>query len=105
MREDPPSRTAERVALRRAAHQLLDGPLVFEDPLALAMIGREKAASLATEPESSRPHSHFLRAFMAAHSRFAEDELRRAVGRQYVILGAGFESLCGSARLLRWITR
>lgn len=95
MREDRPSRTAERVALRRAAHQLLDRPLVFEDPLALAIIGREKAASLATAPESSRPHSRFLRAFMAARSRFAEDELGRAVGRgtrQYVILGAGLDT-------------
>jgi len=95
MRENRPSRTAERVALRRAAHQLLDRPLVFEDPLALAMIGREEAARLAAEPEASRPHSRFLRAFMAARSRFAEDELDRAVvqgTRQYVILGAGFDT-------------
>jgi methyltransferase (TIGR00027 family) len=93
MRENRPSRTAERVALRRAAHQLLDRPLVFEDPLALAMIGREEAARLAAEPEASLPR--FLRAFMAARSRFAEDELGRAVGRgtrQYVILGAGLDT-------------
>src|SRR4051794_38785072 len=31
----PPSRTARRVAERRAAHQLLDAPVVLNDPLAL----------------------------------------------------------------------
>jgi methyltransferase (TIGR00027 family) len=95
MRENRPSRTAERVALRRAVHQLLDRPLVFDDPLALALVAREEAARLAAEPEASRPGSRFLRAFMAARSRFAEDELGRAVGqgtRQYVILGAGLDT-------------
>jgi len=34
-----PSRTARRVAERRAAHQLLDTPVVLRDPLALRMAG------------------------------------------------------------------
>ncbi len=39
MKEDRPSATARRVAIRRAAHQLLDDPKVFDDPLALSIIG------------------------------------------------------------------
>ena len=95
MHEKRPSRTAERVALRRAAHQLLDRPPVFEDPLALAMVGGEEAERLAAELEASSPRSRFLRAFMAARSRFAEDELGHAIRRgvrQYVILGAGLDT-------------
>jgi methyltransferase (TIGR00027 family) len=95
MRENCPSRTAERVAVRRAAHQLWDRPLVFDDPLALAIIGRGEAARLATEPDASRPRSRSLRAFVAVRSRFAEDELSRALERgirQYVILGAGLDT-------------
>lgn len=94
MREDRPSTTALRVAVRRAAHQLLDSPRVFEDPLALAIIGTEQAAKLSTPEESENRASRF-RAFMAVRSRFAEDELARAVAwgtRQYVILGAGLDT-------------
>ena len=94
MREDRPSTTALRVAVRRAAHQLLDSPRVFEDPLALAIIGTEQAAKLSTPEESENRASRF-RAFMAVRSRFAEDELARAVAwgtRQHVILGAGLDT-------------
>jgi hypothetical protein len=38
MQPGVPSRTAERVALRRATHQLLDRPPVFVDPLALRIL-------------------------------------------------------------------
>ena len=82
------SRTAERVAERRAAHQLLDAPLVFDDPLALRVV------RAGVEDEGS-PLSRYLRAFLAVRSRFAEDELRCAVEQgtsQYVILGAGFDT-------------
>ena len=88
MKEGRGSRTAERVARRRAAHQVLDKPLVFEDPLAVKM------AEPDIERESSRLDP-FLRAAFAARSRFAEDELRLAVSnavRQYVILGAGYDT-------------
>ena len=36
-----PSFTAQRVAMHRAAHQLLDSPRVFEDPLAIGILGEE----------------------------------------------------------------
>jgi methyltransferase (TIGR00027 family) len=97
MKEDRPSATAQRVALRRAAHQILDKPKVFDDPLALRIVGQESALALQTDPYQSEATrlSPYLRAFMAARSRYAEDELALAVGRgvrQYVILGAGFDT-------------
>ena len=89
-----PSATAHRVALRRAAHQLLDDPRVFDDPLALAMIGGEQAGKLETlMPETTG--SRRLRAFVVARSRYAEDRLAAAVARgatQYVVLGAGLDT-------------
>ena len=91
------SMTALRVAMRRAAHQLRDSPLVFVDPLALRVVGAEIAAQL--EAETAAPETEllapFLRAFMAARSRFAEDALASAVNagaRQYVIFGAGLDT-------------
>jgi len=92
---DQPSRTADRVALRRAAHQLWDSPLVFDDPLALKIIGPEGAAELArSRPAESAPERS-LRAFLVARSRYAEDQLAEAVARgvkQYVVLGAGLDT-------------
>ena len=92
-----PSQTAHKVALRRAAHQLLDRPPVLTDPLAIPILGAETAAALRADParfETSRVSS-YLRAFMAARARFAEDQLAhlRAHGlRQYVVLGAGLDT-------------
>ncbi|HEX4080693.1 MAG TPA: hypothetical protein VHX61_17665 [Rhizomicrobium sp.] len=41
-----PSRTAQGAAMRRAAHQLLDRPLVFEYALALRIIGSDAETEL-----------------------------------------------------------
>jgi methyltransferase (TIGR00027 family) len=93
MNEGRPSRTAQRVAVRRAAHQLIDRPLVFEDPLAMRIIGPDAAA--ATQAKAEGKVSSAFRAFMAVRSRYAEDELRCAVERgvrQYVVLGAGLDT-------------
>jgi O-methyltransferase involved in polyketide biosynthesis len=49
-----PSRTALRVALRRAAHQLLDSPRVLDDPIALAIVGPGAAAETATRIPTAR---------------------------------------------------
>src|SRR5215469_16783084 len=38
MRDHRPSRTAIAVAILRATHQLIDSPLIFEDPLALQIL-------------------------------------------------------------------
>jgi methyltransferase (TIGR00027 family) len=97
MKENRPSTTAQRVAMRRAAHQLLDDPKVFDDPVALRIIGKESASTLQTDPRQfeAAPLSPYLRAFVAARSRYAEDELAHSVRRgvsQYVILGAGLDT-------------
>jgi methyltransferase (TIGR00027 family) len=91
MQDTQPSRTAQRVAMRRAAHQLLDEPRVFNDPLAVAIADGESDRP----PDAQRPYSRSLRAFLVVRSRYAEDELARAVERgvrQYVVLGAGLDT-------------
>jgi methyltransferase (TIGR00027 family) len=95
MQEGKFSRTAQRVAIRRAAHQLLDEPRVLDDPLALRIIGSEAEEALRSNPKEGHAFSRAFRAFMAARSRYAEDELARAVAqgvRQYVVLGAGLDT-------------
>jgi methyltransferase (TIGR00027 family) len=97
VKEGQPSRTAQRVAMRRAAHQLLDAPLVFPDPLALTMLGPDREAALRADPRSAErsPLGSFLRAFLVARSRVAEDTLAELVAQgvtRYVVLGAGLDT-------------
>jgi methyltransferase (TIGR00027 family) len=97
MKDTGPSLTAHRVAIRRAAHQILDVPRVFEDPLAIAMLEPATAAGLCRDPHryEAGPLAPYLRAFMAARSRFAEEALAAAVARgvrRYVVLGAGLDT-------------
>ena len=95
MQGERPSRTAMRVAMRRAAHHLFDSPRVLDDPLAEAIVGPEAAATLGASNAKTSRFARAARAFMAVRSRFAEDELHRAMGRgvtQYVILGAGLDT-------------
>jgi methyltransferase (TIGR00027 family) len=96
MEQAIPSRTALSVALRRAAHQLHDSPVVFADPIAVAILGATYAEELGRTPlRLDRPFSIGLRAFLVARSRYAEDNLRRAVASgvdQYVLLGAGLDT-------------
>jgi methyltransferase (TIGR00027 family) len=92
-----PSRTALRVAMRRAAHQLYDEqPLVFVDPVAVPILGREYLPEVErTQFKLNKPFSVSLRAFMVARSRYAEDLLAQAVAngvRQYVLFGAGLDT-------------
>jgi len=97
MEEGQASRTADRVAERRAAHQVRDRPLVLDDPIALRVIRPEVAHELRTNPPTREANklSPYLRAFFVMRSRFAEDALASAVSngvRQYVVLGAGFDT-------------
>jgi methyltransferase (TIGR00027 family) len=83
------SRTAQRVAMRRAAHQVLDDPKVLDDPIALPIIGIENF------PAKDSAVSRSMRAFMVVRSRYAEDQLAAAVANgvhQYVVLGAGLDT-------------
>ena len=83
------------MAIRRAAHQILDRPLILDDPFAIRIIGPEQAARLPQDSKSDDAAARGMRAFMAVRSRFAEDELCKAVTigiKQYVVLGAGLDT-------------
>jgi methyltransferase (TIGR00027 family) len=87
------------VALARAAHQIFDTPKVFDDPLALRIVG---AYAQGTSPErffhdryKFTRRARFVRALLVVRSRVAEEELAAAVQRgvrQYVLLGAGLDT-------------
>jgi methyltransferase (TIGR00027 family) len=95
--EQRPSVTAERVAMRRAAHQLIDTPRVLDDPLALKILGPEREAAIRANPRliDRGPGARTLRAFLVARSRIAEDALAESLARgvrDYVVLGAGLDT-------------
>ena len=98
MIEAQPSRTALRVALRRAAHQIVDAPpLVFPDPYAIPILGPGMREELKRTPKTERkPFSAALRAWVVSRARFAEDVLAEAVvqnpATQYLVLGAGLDT-------------
>ena len=96
MKTGVPSKTAQSVAVRRAEHQLFDFPHILEDPIAPWIIGPEAAMSMIFGCWTAYlPASRYLRAFMAARSRYAEDQFARAIASgtgQYVILGAGLDT-------------
>ena len=84
MQHGKPSRTALRVAIRRAAHQLVDRPPVLDDPIALRLIGSGYERDLE---RAAHTVARDFRCFMAARSRYAEDHVAQAVPRgvrQYV---------------------
>ncbi|EPR37207.1 putative transcriptional regulator, MerR family [Desulfovibrio sp. X2] len=91
-----PKPSAMRVAVLRAAHQLLDTPRIFDDPLALTVLGEAEEAALrqGVERYTQSPYPS-LRASVVARSRLAEDEwdaARRRGVRQCVVLGAGLDT-------------
>lgn len=94
--EGQPSRSALMVARLRAAHQLLDVPAIFDDPMALPVLGPEDCVQVQSNARSyDAGFSRILRTAMAVRSRFAEDQLARAAAagvRQYVVLGAGLDT-------------
>jgi hypothetical protein len=53
MKENQPSATAHRVAMRRAAHQPLGDPKVYDDSLALRIICDEGASALQVDLRQS----------------------------------------------------
>ncbi len=91
-----PSRTLLGPAVRRAAHQLLDAPLVFSDPVAVGLIPEADAETIRAQlADHQTAESILLRSLFVLRSRFAEDRLAEAASRgvrQYVIFGAGLET-------------
>jgi methyltransferase (TIGR00027 family) len=96
MNEDRPSSTAHGAAFLRAAHQILDTPKIFDDPVALKILGAEEAKAIRSNPGLFQTADlRSLRAYVAMRSRYTEDELAKAIARgvrQYVILGAGLDT-------------
>ena len=86
------SKTALGVAIRRAAHQLVDVPPVLDDPIAVRLVGAGYRGKMG---RAAHRVGRDLRAFVAARSRYVEDRLAAFVergGRQYVVLGAGLDT-------------
>jgi O-methyltransferase involved in polyketide biosynthesis len=77
----------------RAAHQVLDNPRVFDDPLALRIVDAQGNTEFHSEKRKYKIRlNRYFRAIAVARSRFVEDELSLSIKRgvrQYVILGAG----------------
>jgi methyltransferase (TIGR00027 family) len=96
LRGGKPSTTAQGAAEGRAAHQLLDRPLIFEDRLAIRILGREGEAKLRAGLADHRaPFMRALRSQFVGRSRYAEDRVAAAISRgtrQYVVLGAGLDT-------------
>jgi methyltransferase (TIGR00027 family) len=88
-----PSVTAQHAAAHRAVHQELEGGAVFPDPLALAILGADRAEIV--RDAKAHPERRRMRLFIAARSRFAEDAVAAAAAtgtRQVVVLGAGLDT-------------
>ncbi len=86
------SKTALGVAIRRAAHQLMDRPPVLDDPIAVRLVGDGFPRLME---RAKHPVGRDFRAFMAARSRYVEDHLAKAVAQgvtQYVVLGSGLDT-------------
>jgi methyltransferase (TIGR00027 family) len=93
MKHGEASRTALSAAGQRAAHQALEGGLVFADPLAIPILGPDAEEAIAAARE--QPERRGLRFFVAMRSRFAEDNARRAIETgvgQILALGAGLDT-------------
>jgi methyltransferase (TIGR00027 family) len=80
----------------RMIHQIVDRPLLLDDPLAIAILGPPPPN--APDEATIRAHAAatgILRAQIIGRSLFAEETLANAVARgvdQYVLLGAGLDT-------------
>src|ERR1019366_7610774 len=86
------SKTALGVAIRRAAHQLMEQPRILDDPIAVRLVGSGFPHQME---RAMHPVGRDFRAFMAVRSRYVEDQLAVAVAEgvtQYGLLGAGLDT-------------
>lgn len=87
--------SSHAVAVWRAQHQLLERPAIFNDPIALAILGDAKTDVFKKLESYKDPLSTAMRVAVAVRSRYAEDERKLALQEgafQYVILGAGLDT-------------
>jgi len=91
-----PKPSALSVARLRAAHQLFDTPAIFDDPLAVSMLGPAEAAEVQKDRHPfDDPVSRAVRGSLVVRSRVAEEQWAKTAAagiRQYVILGAGLDT-------------
>jgi methyltransferase (TIGR00027 family) len=91
-----PSWSARWVAELRAVHQLLDDPIIFNDPMALSILGPCAEAHIRNDlSQFNDPITQSIRAGLVVRSRLAEDKLRQSMEfgvKQYVVLGAGLDT-------------
>jgi methyltransferase (TIGR00027 family) len=88
-----PSRTAQRAAAHRAAHQLLEHGRIFHDPLAVQILGEDQGTLDLKAAQA--PGQRGMRLYIAARTRFAESAVAAAYARgtrQLVMLGAGLDT-------------
>jgi len=91
------SRTAFYVGLMRAMHRTLDSePWVVDDLVSVTLFGEALRVQLAADPAWRQDEPGIaMRAYILVRSAFAEARLRAAAARgvrQYVALGAGFDT-------------
>jgi methyltransferase (TIGR00027 family) len=93
---EAPKPTAYMTATMRAMHQLVDAPLVFRDPLAVAMLGPDAEQALLAQRERHRdPMLAAVRAAVVVRSRVTANAWAQAFERgvrQHVVLGAGLDT-------------
>jgi methyltransferase (TIGR00027 family) len=93
--------TASGVAAARTVHRLYDSPVIFEDDAAIHLLSPAERYlcqsrfiyKLLLERSITEFRPFIFHSFSC--QRYAEEQLPRAIGqhkRQYVILGAGFDS-------------
>jgi methyltransferase (TIGR00027 family) len=97
VKDQDASRTALATAYLRAAHQLLDPePHIFDDPMALPLLGSGARERICREPQRyGSPAALALRAHVVLRARYTEDQLALAVARgaaQYLLIGAGLDT-------------
>jgi len=90
------SQTLLITSILRARHQLLDAPLILEDPIVLELVPEARDPNVLSEfGDSRQPIPTLLRSLFAMRSRFTEDRLAQAAARgirQYVMFGAGLDT-------------
>jgi methyltransferase (TIGR00027 family) len=94
MQPGQPSLTALGAARLRAAHQVLDGASILDDPLAVRILGPDIQASI--DHALAHVAGPRIRWFIAARSRISEDALTASARNgvtQLVVLGAGLDTL------------
>ncbi|WP_369311116.1 class I SAM-dependent methyltransferase [Providencia rettgeri] len=93
-----PSRTAITMALARAVHQLLDEPIVLQDPIAEFLLDEDMRLKLHDNPyEFNDPMARTMRAAMVARNCVVRDALIKAKKenhnlKQFVMLGCGLDA-------------